>query len=89
MSNISSTDSNTIPAKLASVTRRVTRREWGRRFPEQPDTDVSERLAEFSPREMRRVMFNAFGNAKLAGRDEVEEADIAESREKQKQRIGF
>ncbi len=64
-------------------------REWGRRFPEQPDTDVLERLAEFSPREMRRVMFNAFGNAKLAGRDVVAEADIAESRAKQKQRIGF
>jgi ATP-dependent Lon protease len=63
--------------------------EWGRRFPEQPDADVLERLAEFSPREMRRAMFNAFGNAKLAGRDEIEEADIAESRGKQKQRIGF
>ena len=63
--------------------------EWGRRFPEQADAAVLARLAEFSPREMRRVMFNAFGNAKLAGRDEVEEADIAESRGKQKQRIGF
>lgn len=63
--------------------------EWGRRFPEQPEADVLARLAEFSPREMRRVMFNAFGNAKLAGRDEVGEADIAESRGKQKQRIGF
>ena len=31
-------------------------REWGRRFPEQPDADVLERLVEFSPREMRRVM---------------------------------
>ena len=64
-------------------------REWGRRFPEQPDADVLARLAEFSPREMRRVMFNAFGNAKLAGRDEVEQGDIAESRGMQKQRIGF
>lgn len=63
--------------------------EWGRRFPEHPQADVLAHLAEFSPREMRRVMFNAFGNAKLAGRDEIEEADIAGSRAKQKQRIGF
>ena len=63
--------------------------EWGRRFPELPDADVLARLAEFSPREMRRVIFNAFGNAKLAGRSEVAQSDLAESRAKQKQRIGF
>ncbi len=63
--------------------------EWGRRFPEQASSAVLESLAGFSPREMRRVMFNAFGNAKLAGRSEVGESDIAESRLKPKLRIGF
>jgi ATP-dependent Lon protease len=63
--------------------------DWGKRFPETPATSLLEQMAEFSPREMRRVIFNAFGNAKLAGRDEVEETDIAESRPRHKQRIGF
>jgi ATP-dependent Lon protease len=63
--------------------------DWGTRFPAAPADCVLELLAQFSPREMRRVMFNAFGNAKLARRDAVEEADIAESRAQKKQRIGF
>lgn len=63
--------------------------DWGQRFPETPATAVLAQLAEFSPREMRRVVFNAFGNAKLAGREEVEESDIVESRPQRKQRIGF
>lgn len=63
--------------------------DWGKRFPETPAAGVLAQLAEFSPREMRRVVFNAFGNAKLAGREEVDECDIVESRPQKKQRIGF
>jgi hypothetical protein len=32
---------------------------------------------------------NAFGNAKLDGRDEIALADVGESRGSRKQRIGF
>jgi ATP-dependent Lon protease len=63
--------------------------DWGRRFPDAPAEDVLEQLAAYSPREMRRVIFNAFGNAKLAGRDEIGETDIAQSQAQKKQRIGF
>ena len=63
--------------------------EWGRRFPEEPATDVLERLADFSPREMRRITLAAFGNAKLAGRDEMRLADVDDSKNARKARIGF
>ena len=63
--------------------------DWGKAFPEALPDDVVDRLTEFSPREMRRAIMNAFGNAKLAGRDEIGVADIAESRSVRKQRIGF
>ena len=45
--------------------------------------------AELSPRGMRRVIFNAFGAAKLDGRDVIEARDIAERRGGRKPRIGF
>ena len=54
-----------------------------------PPADVLDRLAELGPREMRRAITNAFGNAKLAGRDEIRLADIADNRGARKQRIGF
>jgi hypothetical protein len=38
---------------------------------------------------MRRAIMNAFGNAKLAGRDEIESSDLGDSRSPKKQRIGF
>jgi len=63
--------------------------DWGRRFPPAPDLNVLDRLCEFAPREMRRVILAAFGNAKLAGRDEVMLDDIAEPRSARKARIGF
>jgi len=63
--------------------------DWGRDFPEGLAQEVQERLAELSPREMRRVIMNAFGNAKLAGRDEIELSDIDDVRSPKKQRIGF
>jgi len=62
---------------------------WGRQFPETLAADALDRLARLKPREMRRVMLAAFGNAKLAGRSEVLADDITEERIAKKPRIGF
>lgn len=62
---------------------------WGRQFPEALGADALDRLARLKPREMRRVMLAAFGNAKLAGRTEVLAEDITEERIAKKPRIGF
>ena len=62
--------------------------DWGRRFPEAPSAAVLERLAALSPREMRRAMLAAFGNAKLAGRAELGADDVPDGRAA-KRRIGF
>jgi len=63
--------------------------EWGQAFPAEPGESAMAKLAELSPRDMRRIIFNAFGAAKLEGRDVVEARDIADSRLTRKQRIGF
>ena len=63
--------------------------DWGRAFPDEPGESAMARLAEMSPRDMRRVIFNAFGAAKLEGRDVVEARDIAERRSTGKKKIGF
>ena len=47
-----------------------------------------EKLAALPPREMRRAIQTAFGNAKVAGRSEVGPDDIQDPRAR-KQRIGF
>ena len=39
---------------------------WGKLFPEEPERATLDRLAQLKPREMRRVLLAAFGNAKLA-----------------------
>jgi ATP-dependent Lon protease len=62
---------------------------WGRQFPPVLEDDALDRLAKLKPREMRRVMLTAFGNAKLAGRNEVLAADVTEERIAKKARIGF
>jgi ATP-dependent Lon protease len=62
---------------------------WGRQFPDSLGADALDRLARLKPREMRRVMLSAFGNAKLAGRHELLAADITEERIAKKPRIGF
>jgi len=62
---------------------------WGRQFPEALDRQTLDRLARLKPREMRRVLLSAFGNAKLAGRHEILAADITEERIAKKPRIGF
>jgi len=63
--------------------------DWGKAFPEHLADAVADKLAESSPREMRRILMNAFGNAKLAGRDEIAAGDVGEGRGPRKQRIGF
>jgi ATP-dependent Lon protease len=63
--------------------------DWGRQFPEALSEAVLERLAGFSPREMRRAMQAAFGNAKLAGRNEVRVEDVQDPRGSKRGRIGF
>jgi ATP-dependent Lon protease len=63
--------------------------DWGKSFPEAPAPLVLDRLAEMGPREMRRAIMNAFGNAKLAHRNELQADDIGGTRTPKKQRIGF
>jgi ATP-dependent Lon protease len=62
---------------------------WGRTFPDELAAETLERIAKLKPREMRRVLLAAFGNAKLAGRDEVFPEDVTEDRVSRKPRIGF
>ena len=62
---------------------------WGRAFPADLAAGCLHRLARMKPREMRRVLLAAFGNAKLEGRDEVQPEDITDERATKKSRIGF
>jgi ATP-dependent Lon protease len=62
---------------------------WGQQFPEEPAQAVIDRLAQLKPREMRRVLLAAFGNAKLAERQEVLADDVSAERVARKPRIGF
>ena len=62
---------------------------WGRAFPPQLGGESLDRLARLKPREMRRVLLAAFGNAKLDGRSEVRAEDVVEDRVAKKARIGF
>jgi ATP-dependent Lon protease len=62
--------------------------DWGRQFPETLSQAALDKLASLPPREMRRAIHSAFGNAKVAGRREVGPDDIQDARAR-KQRIGF
>ncbi|MGH6884871.1 MAG: AAA family ATPase [Geminicoccales bacterium] len=62
--------------------------DWGKRFPQAPSTAVVDRLAALSPREMRRAVLAAFGNAKVAGRAELRPEDVQDAGGA-KRRIGF
>jgi len=62
--------------------------DWGKQFPEVLSAAALERLAAMPPREMRRSVQAAFGNAKIQGRSEVGADDIRDSRAR-KSRIGF
>ena len=77
--------------RIATVIYREIRTEhdWGRRFPAEPSAQVQDRLVNLSPREMRRLINKAFGNASLAGRDVLLAEDIEDARARTKSRIGF
>ena len=62
--------------------------EWGQPFPEKLSPPVLERLSAMAPRDMRRAIHSAFGNAKIAGRSEVRADDVQDNRAR-KSRIGF
>ena len=78
------------PASFAATIYREIRgsHDWGRQFPEAPAASVLDKLASLPPRDMRRALHAAFGNAKLAGHAELAPDDIQDGRPK-KQRIGF
>jgi ATP-dependent Lon protease len=63
--------------------------DWGRRFPEEPNAALVDKLAALTPREMRRAVQTAFGNAKIAGRSEVSPDDVPDNRGARRQRVGF
>jgi ATP-dependent Lon protease len=61
---------------------------WGSAFPEAPTAAVLEKLSAIAPREMRRELVGAFGNARLESRDEISPDDLA-SRNAKRPRMGF
>lgn len=62
--------------------------EWGERFEELPRAELLEAMSNMPPRNMRRALMAAFGNAKLQGRDHLLAADLGRD-PKQKTPIGF
>ena len=61
---------------------------WGERFVPEPSEDVLEALTPLAPREMRRALMTAFGNARLAGRDTLSADDLPRTAASRKP-IGF
>jgi len=59
-------------------------------FPTEPSQSVLERLASIPPRDMRKLLLDAFGTAHLAGRDHLLPEDI-DSRKLcgRRARVGF
>ena len=62
--------------------------DWGQRFDPEPPEDVLDLLAALAPREMRRALVTAFGNARLDDRFHVEPGDLPKAGNG-KSRIGF
>jgi ATP-dependent Lon protease len=63
--------------------------DWGKAFPERMTATVLEKIAALTPREMRRAILGAFGNAKIDGRHEIEDRDVGDGRSAKRSRIGF
>ncbi len=61
---------------------------WGQDFAPTLCEAALERLCDFKPRDMRRMLLNAFGSAKLAGRSELTPEDLAPHAAK-KGKMGF
>jgi ATP-dependent Lon protease len=62
--------------------------DWGQRFEQEPRDDVLDLMATQAPREMRRSLVTAFGNARLANRYEMEPGDLPKA-VGGKSRMGF
>ena len=62
--------------------------DWGRCFGPEPCDDVLDHLASLAPREMRRSLMTAFGNARLVRRDEVQVDDMPRA-STSKTKMGF
>ncbi|GAB4401922.1 MAG: AAA family ATPase [Rhodoferax sp.] len=62
--------------------------DWGRHFDPEPAEDLLDALAELSPRDMRRALMTAFGNARLDGRETLRAGDLPEVCAS-RSRIGF
>jgi ATP-dependent Lon protease len=76
--------------KIAAHLYRSIRREhdWGQRFEPEPIDDALDALATMAPREMRRALMTAFGNARLDNRYRIEHDDLPRAGSG-KSRIGF
>ena len=62
--------------------------DWGQRFDPEPTDDVLDALANLAPRDMRRALVTAFGNARLNNRYRIETDDLPRHGAG-KSRIGF
>lgn len=76
----------TIARKMYLCIRRE--HDWGQRFASEPSADLLDCLTEIAPREMRRALMTGFGNARLAGHDQIEPADLPKN-SSAKSRVGF
>ena len=61
---------------------------WGRFFQAELGDEVLDQLARMPPRDMRRSLMTAFGNARLARRDRLLGVDLPD-RSAPRQRMGF
>ena len=55
---------------------------WGERFDTEPPSDLLDAMSEMAPREIRRALMTAFGNAKLDRRARIATCDLPEARNK-------
>ena len=76
--------------KIASKLYRSIRAEhdWGKRFEPELREDVLDALSHCAPREMRRALMTAFGNAKLDARGVLEPRDLPDHQARRKP-MGF
>ena len=76
--------------RIAGNLYQAIRREhdWGARFEPEPRADVLDQLANLAPREMRRALMTAFGNARLDNRFALEADDLPRT-PSGRSRIGF
>jgi ATP-dependent Lon protease len=81
------------PAQARVIARNLytgIRREhdWGKHFEVDPSSDTLDALSDLPPREMRRALMTAFGNARLAQRGQIRPDDLPKP-EQGKSKIGF